>query len=118
MSKPDPAVAMSKPDLQSPPAFPLFRAMRTGPHTVKVEVDGVPVIAAAQDSVASLLLRTYGPETYRRSPVSGLPRAPLCMMGVCFECLVEIDGQTNQQGCLIKVREGMRIRRQLSGELS
>jgi predicted molibdopterin-dependent oxidoreductase YjgC len=118
MSKPDPAVAMSKPDLQSSPARPLFLAMRTDPQSIKVEVDGIPVTATAQDSVASLLLRTYGPETYRRSPVSGLPRAPLCMMGVCFECLVEIDGQTNQQGCLVKVREGMRIRRQLSGGLS
>jgi predicted molibdopterin-dependent oxidoreductase YjgC len=35
------------------------------------------------------------------------------MMGVCFECLVEIDGQTNQQGCLVRVRDGMRIRRQV-----
>jgi hypothetical protein len=55
----------------------------------------MPVMARAQDSVASLLLNTCGPETYRRSPVSGLPRAPLCMMGVCFECLVEVDGQSN-----------------------
>jgi predicted molibdopterin-dependent oxidoreductase YjgC len=34
-------------------------------------------------------------------------------MGVCFECLVEIDGVPNQQGCLAQVREGMRIERQL-----
>jgi hypothetical protein len=55
----------------------------------------MPVMARAQDSVASLLLNTCGPETYRRSPVSGLPRAPLCMMGVCFECLVEVDGHAH-----------------------
>jgi predicted molibdopterin-dependent oxidoreductase YjgC len=34
------------------------------------------------------------------------------MMGVCFECLVEIDGVPNRQSCLIEVREGMRIRSQ------
>jgi predicted molibdopterin-dependent oxidoreductase YjgC len=35
------------------------------------------------------------------------------MMGVCFECLVTIDGNNNRQGCLIEVREGMRIDTQL-----
>ncbi len=35
------------------------------------------------------------------------------MMGVCFECLVEIDGVPNRQGCLRNVTEGMRIRRQV-----
>jgi NADH dehydrogenase/NADH:ubiquinone oxidoreductase subunit G len=32
------------------------------------------------------------------------------MMGVCFDCLVEIDGVPNQQACLTAVREGMVIR--------
>ena len=45
--------------------------------------------------------------------MSGQGRAPYCMMGVCFECLMEIDGEPNQQGCLVIVREGMRIDRQL-----
>lgn len=103
---------MSKPDPQESAMRPLFRALHDSPRPVRVEVDGVVVMARVQDSVASLLLSTFGPETYRRSAVSGLPRAPLCMMGVCFECLVEVDGQTNQQGCLIRVRDGMRIRRQ------
>ena len=43
---------------------------------------------------------------------SGVPRAPWCMMGVCFECLVEIDGAAGRQACMIEVRDGMRIRRQ------
>ena len=34
------------------------------------------------------------------------------MMGVCFECLVEIDGVPNRQSCLIPVREGMTVRSQ------
>jgi len=101
---------MSKPDL---PEAPLFRPIRPDGKPVIVEVDGRPVAARPQDSVASLLLTTFGPESYRRSAVTGLPRGPLCMMGVCFECLVEVDGQSNQQGCLIAVRDGMRIRRQV-----
>ena len=35
------------------------------------------------------------------------------MMGVCFECLMEIDGTPNQQACLVPVAENMRINRQL-----
>jgi len=70
-------------------------------------------MAHQNDTVASLLLRTVDPDRYRQSVVSHRPRAPLCMMGVCFECLVEIDGQKNRQGCLVRVRKGMRIKRQI-----
>jgi NADH dehydrogenase/NADH:ubiquinone oxidoreductase subunit G len=35
------------------------------------------------------------------------------MMGVCFECLVEIDGVPARQSCLIPVHEGMVVARQL-----
>ena len=45
----------------------------------------------------------------RTTPVSGAPRAPYCLMGVCFECLVTIDGVGNRQGCMVAVRDGMRI---------
>jgi D-hydroxyproline dehydrogenase subunit gamma len=48
----------------------------------------------------------------RTTPVSGSPRAPYCMMGVCFECLMEIDGIANRQACMVRVRPGMRITRQ------
>ena len=34
------------------------------------------------------------------------------MMGVCFDCLAEIDGVPNRQSCMVTVRPGMRIRRQ------
>lgn len=80
---------------------------------MRVELDGQPMTARENDTVASLLLATVDPQTYRQSPVSAGGRAPLCMMGVCFECLVEIDGQANQQGCLVRVRDGMRIKRQI-----
>jgi predicted molibdopterin-dependent oxidoreductase YjgC len=35
------------------------------------------------------------------------------MMGVCYDCLVGIDGHANQQACMTRVREGMTVRRQL-----
>ena len=48
----------------------------------------------------------------RTTPVTGSPRAPYCLMGVCFECLVTVDGVGSRQGCLVPVREGMVIETQ------
>jgi NADH dehydrogenase/NADH:ubiquinone oxidoreductase subunit G len=33
-------------------------------------------------------------------------------MGVCFDCLVEVDGTPNVQACMVAVRDGMRVRLQ------
>ncbi|HSH57902.1 MAG TPA: (2Fe-2S)-binding protein [Halomonas sp.] len=62
-------------------------------------------------SVAAALLWLEGAAGYRRH-VDGSNRAPLCMMGVCHECLVTVDGEPNRQGCLVPVADGMRIERQ------
>jgi predicted molibdopterin-dependent oxidoreductase YjgC len=80
-------------------------------ETVTFTVDGRAVEARAGDSVAAALFAA-GLERCRTTPVSGAPRAPYCMMGVCFECLVTIDGVGNRQACLVRVREGMRIETQ------
>ena len=78
------------------------------PRLVRVTVDGQAVSAHAGDSVAAVLLAA-GVRQTRVSAASGAPRGPYCMMGVCFECLVTIDGVGNRQGCLIPVAEGMAI---------
>src|ERR1700742_2855743 len=62
-------------------------------------------------SVAAALLAA-GVSRFRATPVSGAPRAPYCMMGACFECLVEIDGVPSRQSCMVTVQDGMRIRSQ------
>lgn len=104
---------MDRTDKKGDRCPPLFRALYNEPRRVHLELDGEPIAAREQETVASLLLGLVDPHLYRQSRVGAEPRAPLCMMGVCFECLVEIDGQTNQQGCLVRVRDGMRIRRQI-----
>ncbi len=91
---------------------PLFKTIDTGPvPPVTISLDGVLLRVPAGISVAAALLLA-GVEHTRRSPVSSSPRAPYCMMGVCFECLMEIDGQPSTQACLVTVREGMDVRRQ------
>ena len=76
--------------------------------TLTVFVEGRPVSAREGDSVAAAMLAS-GIDRCRTTPVSGSPRAPFCMMGVCFDCLVTIDGTGNRQSCLVRVRDGMRI---------
>lgn len=64
------------------------------------------------DTVASALLGA-GVRTSRVHPVSNQDSAPYCMMGTCFECLVEIDGVPNRQGCQVKLQENMTVRSQI-----
>ncbi|MGL4637218.1 MAG: (2Fe-2S)-binding protein [Beijerinckiaceae bacterium] len=76
--------------------------------SITVYVSGKAIAVSAGDSAAAAVLLA-GLSASRNTPVSGAPRAPYCMMGVCFECLMVIDGVSSQQGCLITVRDGMRI---------
>ena len=78
---------------------------------VTVTVDGGEIEAREGEMVAAAMLAA-GILQFRTTPVSGAPRGPLCMMGVCFECLVTIDGIGSRQACLVPVRPGMKIETQ------
>ena len=88
----------------------MFRKLHEPTQTVTIHIGDVAVAAEAGETVAAVLLRQAEPWS-RVSPVSGAPRAPYCMMGVCFDCLVEIEGLGAVQACLVQVSEGMRVRR-------
>lgn len=75
---------------------------------VTITVDGRPCPARRGDSVAAALLAA-GISACRTMPLSGAARGPFCLMGVCFECLVTIDGRPDRQSCRIPVAEGMRV---------
>lgn len=87
------------------------RLPETEGPAIAVTIDGEMFHAREGDSVAAALLAA-GRSYCRTTPVSGTKRAPYCMMGVCFDCLVTIDGVGNRQGCLVCVKEGMRIETQ------
>jgi len=80
-------------------------------RAVHFTFEGEVLTANSGDSVAAALLGA-GIGHSRTTPKTGTARAPYCMMGVCFECLIEIDGVANRQGCLVEVRDGMAVRRQ------
>jgi sarcosine oxidase subunit alpha len=80
-------------------------------RAVSFLLDGQAVRGAEGDTVAAAML-ALGRDSCRETAVSGTPRGPYCMMGVCFDCLVTIDGLGNRQGCLVRLREGMRVETQ------
>lgn len=91
----------------------MFRKIHgTKNETLTVYIDGLPVVAEKDESIAAVLLRQDS-FWFRTTPILGKKRAPYCMMGVCFDCLAIVDGIGSVQTCLTTVREGMQIVRQL-----
>jgi len=89
----------------------MFQRINADAATLRLTFEGAEIMAAEGESVAAALLAA-GIASTRDTPVGDAPRAPYCLMGVCFDCLVEIDGVPNRQGCMVPVRDGMVIRRQ------
>lgn len=80
--------------------------MSSTTNLVRVLVNGCPVDVPAGANVAAAIARVtpifgHGPD--------GRARAPLCGMGVCFECRVRIDGVDQQRACMTIARDGMRV---------
>lgn len=71
-----------------------------------ISLDGRAITVERGTTVAIAMLNA-GVSVFRES-VSGEPRAPLCGMGVCYECMVTIDGQ-RELSCQTLCQEGMRI---------
>ncbi|QHJ00888.1 (2Fe-2S)-binding protein [Xylophilus rhododendri] len=93
----------------------MFRRLDAGtsaPRPVRITVDGQALDCREGDSVAAALF-AGGIAACRDTAVSGAARGPFCMMGVCYDCLVGIDGRPNQQACMTRVRDGMAVERQI-----
>jgi len=86
-----------------------FRRLDGSGASVTMTVDGQTVTADTRDTVAGALLAA-GIDTWRRNVPSGQPRGPFCMMGVCFECVLTVDGVPERRACMVPVRDGMTIR--------
>lgn len=90
----------------------MFRPRPDGcSSTIAVEVDG-RVVRVPEGASAAAAVLLAGLPSIRETPVAGSQRLPYCMMGICFDCLAEIDGVPNRQSCMVAARPGMRIRRQ------
>ncbi|MBI3966048.1 MAG: (2Fe-2S)-binding protein [Chloroflexi bacterium] len=73
----------------------------------EIEVDGEAVTAYPGETVAAVLVASGW--TALRRTATGRPRGIFCGMGVCFDCVVTIDGRANVRSCATAVRRGMRV---------
>lgn len=79
-------------------------------ETINFEFEGRALAALPGDSIAAALT-SYGVVDFRFTQ-DGASRGIFCGMGICQDCLVEIDGIPNQRACMVKAKEGMQISRQ------
>jgi len=89
----------------------MFKRLQAEDLPTTIFFDGQPVRCCPGDSIAAALLAA-GVERFRTTPVRGADRMPYCMIGNCFDCLVEIDGTPDCQACLVSVTDGMQVRSQ------
>ncbi|MBL6651365.1 MAG: FAD-dependent oxidoreductase [Reyranella sp.] len=82
--------------------------MRPTGSPVRIHFDGREIEALDGETIAAALAAN-GVVTVRQAR-SGAPRGPFCGMGVCFDCLVTVDGRPSQRACLTKVSAGMDVR--------
>ncbi|MGW2465049.1 (2Fe-2S)-binding protein [Streptomyces sp. NPDC004457] len=83
---------------------------RPGPPCT-VSLDGRPLQALPGQTVAAALWAA-GVTAWRSTRGAGRPRGVFCGIGVCFDCLVTVNGRPNQRACLVPVRPGDDIRTQ------
>lgn len=84
---------------------------------VKLTINGKNYSVPTGSSVWAAMALA-GETTTRIAPVTKEPRSAYCGMGVCFECLVQIDGLPNRQACITEVCEGMNVELQTITESS
>lgn len=72
---------------------------------VTITVDGESVTGIAGQSIAGVVM-ACGQLELRRTASEGRPRGVFCGIGVCFDCLVEVNGVQDVRACQRKVRDG------------
>ena len=87
-----------------------FRRLESAPPEARVEFsfNGTTLIARPGDTLAAALLAA-GHVGFRKSVAGDALHGPYCLMGTCFECLVEIAGSGRCQACMTIVTEGMEV---------
>ena len=75
---------------------------------MRIYLNGVEVEAIENESVGTFLL-TRRQQVLRKTRFNDQPRGMFCGIGVCFDCIVTIDGIANQRACITQLRDGMRI---------
>lgn len=87
---------------------------RIGPgpeDALRIDLDGTPVDGIHGQTIAGVLLGS-GVLAWRRTSGSGKPRGVFCGIGVCFDCIVTVNGQRDVRACQRRARDGDSIETQ------
>jgi hypothetical protein len=76
-----------------------------------IRVDGEPVLAYPGETIGAALLAA-GRLWLRTSARDGAPRGLFCVVGICHECRMVVDGQPDVRVCRTPARPGCEVRRQ------
>ncbi|MBU4268660.1 MAG: (2Fe-2S)-binding protein [Acidobacteria bacterium] len=75
---------------------------------IRIQVNGRSIEATPGETVLAALTAA-GFKVLKKSNVRGEARGPFCGMGVCYECLVTINGVPKQRSCMTEVEDNMEI---------
>jgi hypothetical protein len=75
---------------------------------ITIVFDGRPIRAVAGDSVGAALARA-GVRAWRTTRRGVRPRGLFCGIGICYDCLLIIDGAADQRACLVPAVDGMDV---------
>ncbi|SDG71954.1 2Fe-2S iron-sulfur cluster binding domain-containing protein [Sinosporangium album] len=76
-----------------------------GHDRFEIDFEGRPVPVVAGQTIGAAL-HAAGIAGWRTTRVGGRPRGLFCGIGVCFDCLVTVDGRTSVRACLTPARPG------------
>lgn len=77
-------------------------------RVIQLTVDGEPLPAYEGETIAAALLAA-GRRIFRHRVAGGDPRGIFCGIGMCFDCLVTVDGTRIVRACVTPVRDGMQV---------
>jgi aerobic-type carbon monoxide dehydrogenase small subunit (CoxS/CutS family) len=79
--------------------------------TTTFTFDGAPITFLPGQSIGAALA-AHGLTTLRRTRVGHRPRGLFCGIGICFDCLVVVDGRPGQRACLVPACSGLTVETQ------
>jgi len=85
----------------------MFKRLPHKRPVVRFYFDGVELLGMEGDSIAAALLAANH-SAFGSHPVSGAERGPYCLMGSCYECIVQLE-HTAVQACQVPISEGLKV---------
>jgi sarcosine oxidase subunit alpha len=67
------------------------------------------------ESISGVML-AMGRRVFRHTTKSQQPRSIFCGIGVCYDCVVTVNGTPNVRACLTMVEDGMKIETRAKAE--